>query len=116
LHDDDLTGQAVVEWLDNFGDDDAAREENRVLLSSFFTIFVVLLELSVDPYPEVATNAQTIVDYVIALLLESPFTRLTHLHSKSPSQVLRCTNAPTWRLAVKGAVAAANIITWHSST
>ena len=76
LNDDELTGQAVADWLDNFGDDDAAREENRVLLSSFFTIFVVLLELSVDPYLEVATNAQTIVDYVIALLLESPFTRL----------------------------------------
>jgi regulatory associated protein of mTOR len=76
MHDDDITGQAVADWLDNFGDDDAAREENRVLLSSFFTIFVVLLELSMDPYQEVATNAQTIVDYVMALLLESPFTRL----------------------------------------
>jgi regulator-associated protein of mTOR len=76
LHDDDVAGQAVADWLDNFGDDDASREENRVLLSSFFTIFVVLLELSVDPYQEVATNAQTIVDYIIALLLESPFTRL----------------------------------------
>ena len=76
LHDEEITIQAVADWLDNFGDDDAAREENRVLLSSFFTIFVVLLELSVDPYMEVATNAQTIVDYVVALLLESPFTRL----------------------------------------
>ena len=75
-HEDDLTIQAVAEWLDGFGDDDAAREENRVLLSSFFTIFVVLLELSVDPYHEVATNAQTIVDYIMALLLESPFKRL----------------------------------------
>lgn len=81
-HDEEVTTQAVADWLDNFGDDDAAREENRVLLSSFFTIFVVLLELSVDPYLEVATNAQTIVDYVVALLLESPFTRLdsTSLH------------------------------------
>lgn len=82
LHEDDVTGQAIADWLDNFGDDDAAREENRVLLSSFFTIFVVLLELSVDPYLEVSTNAQTIVDYILALLLESPFTRLdsTSLH------------------------------------
>jgi len=76
LHDEDLTNQAVVEWLDGFGDDELLREENRVLLSSFFTIFVVLLDLSVDPYQEVATNAQTIVDYIMALLLESPFTRL----------------------------------------
>jgi regulator-associated protein of mTOR len=75
-HDEEVTSQAVVEWLDDFINDEAAREENRVLLSSFFTIFVVLLELSVDPYHEVATNGQTIVDYIMALLLESPFTRL----------------------------------------
>jgi regulator-associated protein of mTOR len=91
FHDEDITVQAVADWLDNFGDDDAAREENRVLLSSFFTIFVVLLELSVDPYPEVATNAQTIVDYVLALLLESPFTRLesTSLHLPVMSSDIR---------------------------
>jgi regulator-associated protein of mTOR len=71
-----VTGQAVAEWLDGFGDDENSREESRVLLSSFFTIFVVLLELSVDPYHEVATNAQTIMDYIMALLLESPFKRL----------------------------------------
>jgi len=75
-HDDDVTSLAVSEWLDSFGDDDMLREENRVLLSSFFTIFVVLLDLSVDPYAEVQTMAQTIVDYVMALLLESPFTKL----------------------------------------
>ncbi|KAF8808186.1 hypothetical protein BYT27DRAFT_6605724 [Phlegmacium glaucopus] len=75
-HDDDVTSQAVAEWLEAFGEDEALREENRVLLSSFFTIFVVLLDLSVDPYQEVATNAQTIVDYITALLLESPFSRL----------------------------------------
>lgn len=82
-NEDDITNQAVAEWLESFGDDDALREENRVLLSSFFTIFVLLLDLSVDPYHEVATNAQTIVDYVMALLLESPFTRLesTSLHA-----------------------------------
>ncbi|EMD32619.1 hypothetical protein CERSUDRAFT_87930 [Gelatoporia subvermispora B] len=74
-HDEDVAGQAVAEWLDAF-DEEAYREENRVLLSSFFTIFCILMELSVDPYEEVATNAQTAVDYVLALLLESPFTRL----------------------------------------
>ena len=76
LHDDDVTTQAVGEWLEAFCEDDLLREESRVLLSSFFTIFVVLLDLSVDPYQEVATNAQTIVDYITALLLESPFSRL----------------------------------------
>ena len=29
-----------------------------------------------DPYQEVSTNAQTIVDYITALLLESPFEHL----------------------------------------
>lgn len=88
-HEDDITSQAVADWLDNFGDDDAAREENRVLLSSFFTIFVILLELSVDPYLEVSTHAQTIVDYVVALLLESPFTRLEHTSLHIPLSDLR---------------------------
>ncbi len=74
--DDDVAAIAVTEWLESFGDDEDYRAENRVLLSSFFTIFSILLELSVDPYQEVATNAQTIVDYIMALLLESPFTRL----------------------------------------
>ncbi|TBU58181.1 hypothetical protein BD310DRAFT_879568 [Dichomitus squalens] len=74
--DDDIAGIAVAEWLENFGDDEDFRAENRVLLSSFFTIFSILLELSVDPYQEVATNAQTIVDYIMALLLESPFAKL----------------------------------------
>ncbi|KAF6748431.1 hypothetical protein DFP72DRAFT_576071 [Ephemerocybe angulata] len=82
--DDDVTSQAVAEWLDVFGDEDNHREENRVLLSSFFTIFVVLLDLSVDPYHEVGTNAQTIVDYIMALLLESPFTRLPSSTVNSP--------------------------------
>lgn len=76
FHDEDITNHAVGEWLDSFGDDESLREETRVLLSSFFTIFVVLLDLSVDPYQEVLTHAQTIVDYIIALLLESPFARL----------------------------------------
>ncbi|PPR02354.1 hypothetical protein CVT24_011698 [Panaeolus cyanescens] len=75
FNDDDITNQAVAEWLDQLPDDES-REENRVLLTSFFTIFVVLLDFSVDPYQEVATNAQTIIDYIMALLLESPFTRL----------------------------------------
>lgn len=75
-HEEEMTSIAVAEWLDVFGDDDGAREENRVLLSSFFTIFVGLLELTTDPYHEVAALAQTIADYIMALLLASPFYRL----------------------------------------
>ncbi|TFL06291.1 raptor N-terminal caspase like domain-containing protein [Pterulicium gracile] len=74
--DEDITAHAVSEWLDSSGDDDYLREENRVLISSFFTTFVALLDLSSDPYPEVASLARTIVDYITALLLESPFAKL----------------------------------------
>jgi regulator-associated protein of mTOR len=89
FRDEDVTSQAVSEWLDSFGDEEV-HEENRVILSSFFTIFSVLLELSVDPYHEVATNAQTIVDYIMALLLESPFTRLesSSLHQTPPQRAV----------------------------
>ncbi|KAJ7699184.1 raptor N-terminal caspase like domain-containing protein [Mycena metata] len=69
-----LTNQAVQDWLDRFDLDE--QPEQRVYLSSFFTMFVILLDLSVDPYQEVAINAQTVLDYIMALLLESPFTRL----------------------------------------
>src|SRR6266576_3047916 len=96
LHDEDTTNQAITEWLDGFGDDELLREENRVLLSSFFTIFVVLLDLSVDPYHEVATNAQTMVDYIMALLQESPFARLESSTLDHPPLVPpdRKTNSP----------------------
>ncbi|KAI0033846.1 hypothetical protein K488DRAFT_77642 [Vararia minispora EC-137] len=75
LLEEDVTGQAISEWLDSFQDEDV-REENKVIMSSFFTIFTILLEFSVDPYHEVAAHAQTIVDYIMALLFESPFMRL----------------------------------------
>lgn len=81
--DDDTVSQAVLDWLNIF-DDESYREENRVWLSSFFTIYCVLLELSVDPYLEVATNAQTVVDYITALLLQSPFTKLPHTSLNMP--------------------------------
>ncbi|KAF7347293.1 Target of rapamycin complex 1 subunit mip1 [Mycena venus] len=83
-----ITSQAVADWLDRFEDHEQA--EQRVFLSSFFTMFVILLDLSVDPYHEVATNAQTVLDYIMALLLESPFTRLEgsslHVPPVTPDQ------------------------------
>lgn len=57
-------------------DPGAIQEENRVLLSSFFTILAALFDLSVDPYPEVATMARMVVDYIMALLVESAFAKL----------------------------------------
>ncbi|KAB5592445.1 WD repeat protein mip1 [Ceratobasidium theobromae] len=68
---------AQREWTDRSASDARRKEELRVVLTSFFTIYCTLLELSVDPYPEVATLAQTVVDYIMALLLESPFAKLS---------------------------------------
>ncbi|KAL0951936.1 hypothetical protein HGRIS_008588 [Hohenbuehelia grisea] len=69
---------ALAAWLSSFGpEDDMLREENRVLLSSMFTIYVALLDLSTDAYTEVAVLARTVVDYIHALLFESPFKYLT---------------------------------------
>lgn len=48
-------------------------QEDQMVLSNVSTIFTALLEMSVDPYPEVATLACTVVDYITALLLESAF-------------------------------------------
>ncbi|CCO30964.1 Target of rapamycin complex 1 subunit KOG1 Short=TORC1 subunit KOG1 [Rhizoctonia solani AG-1 IB] len=67
---------AQREWADRAASEPRRREELRVVLTSFFTIYCTLLELSVDPYPEVATLAQTVVDYITALLLDSPFSKL----------------------------------------
>lgn len=88
---EDITNLAISEWLDGLGDDDAFREDSRVLLSSFYTIYTFLLELSEDPYQEVSVYAKTIVDYIMALLLESPFTRLdtSTLDVPPPSRGIR---------------------------
>ncbi|KAG8751986.1 hypothetical protein FRC11_008795, partial [Ceratobasidium sp. 423] len=67
---------AQREWADRSASEPRRRDELRVVLTWFFTIYCTLLELSVDPYPEVATLAQTVVDYITALLLESPFAKL----------------------------------------
>ncbi|KZV72684.1 hypothetical protein PENSPDRAFT_750813 [Peniophora sp. CONT] len=88
VQEEDVTGQAIAEWLEGFADKDM-REENKVIMSSFFTIFTILLEFSVDPYHEVAANAQTIVDYIMALLLESPFTRLEGSSLTAPPSSLK---------------------------
>jgi regulator-associated protein of mTOR len=59
-------------------------------------MFSALAELSVDPYQEVLINAQMIMDYVMALLLQSPFKRLdctTLDYPPSPPMDRRILNA-----------------------
>ncbi|KAJ6454525.1 raptor N-terminal caspase like domain-containing protein [Mycena vitilis] len=69
-----IAAQAESDWLHQF--EEHERAEQRVYLSSFYTMWYILMTLMADPYQEVATHAQTVVDYVLALVLDSPFTRL----------------------------------------
>ncbi|SPO41527.1 related to KOG1 - Subunit of TORC1, a rapamycin-sensitive complex involved in growth control [Pseudozyma flocculosa] len=46
-------------------------EEDIANIPAFMTIFVALLDLSVDCHPEVANLACTVIDFVVAMLLES---------------------------------------------
>ncbi|KZS92589.1 hypothetical protein SISNIDRAFT_486598 [Sistotremastrum niveocremeum HHB9708] len=97
---EDITNPAILEWTERMGDDEELVEENSVLLSSLYTIFCALLELSVDPYPEVAALAQTVSDYVMACLLESPFARLPGSSlAQPPSPVKTSYGAPRSRVS-----------------
>lgn len=95
---EDITNPAIQEWTERMGDDEELVEENSVLLSSLYTIFCALLELSVDPYPEVAALAQTVSDYVMACLLESPFARLPGSSLVQPPSPAKSYGAPRSRV------------------
>lgn len=81
---DDVAGHAIAQWLASQGDEET-QNECRVLLASFYSIYVGILDLSVDPYPEVAALAQTIADWIMAHLLCSPFSRLGNSALRIPS-------------------------------
>lgn len=44
-------------------------------IPTFTTIFVAILDLSVDAYPEVSSLASTVLDFVVALMIESDVSR-----------------------------------------
>lgn len=72
---EDFVKQALESWLRL----KAGKEEsppNLTFLSSFKVLFETLLDLSVDPSTEVALMASTVVDYIVALLVDSAFTRV----------------------------------------
>jgi regulator-associated protein of mTOR len=81
---EDLVAQAVHEWgnriKENFDNPDKAKEEheeNMTILFIFKLMLSTLLDLSVDPHPEVASLACTVTDYLTALLMDSAFTKAT---------------------------------------
>ncbi|WWC70649.1 uncharacterized protein I206_104600 [Kwoniella pini CBS 10737] len=72
----DIVSEALQEWTSNEEKSPEEHQHNLTLLSSFKVLFETLLDLSVDPHTEVALMASTVVDYVIALLVDSAFTRV----------------------------------------
>lgn len=71
---DDVMQKALEKWA--IQDPATDRHNNLTLLSSFKVVFETLLDLSVDPSTEVALMASTVVDYIVALLLDSAFMRV----------------------------------------
>ncbi|WVR06256.1 hypothetical protein IAU60_003286 [Kwoniella sp. DSM 27419] len=72
----DVVDQALHAWTQNPDKESHEHQHNLTLLSSFKVLFETLLDLSVDPHTEVALMASTVVDYIIALLLDSAFVRV----------------------------------------
>lgn len=85
--DPDIVSEALEQWVSNDQVYPEAHQVNLTLLSSFKTLFETILDLSVDPHPEVAGMASTVVDYVVALLLGSAFNRV-------PGTAIRSLNRP----------------------
>ncbi|WRT67669.1 uncharacterized protein IL334_004641 [Kwoniella shivajii] len=73
---EDVVAEALDEWTKNPDRQPHEHQHNLTLLSSFKVLFETLLDLSVDPHTEVALMASTVVDYIVALLLDSAFTRV----------------------------------------
>ncbi|CAO1634074.1 unnamed protein product [Parajaminaea phylloscopi] len=55
--------------------EEGLKEEDIANVPAFSTLFVSLLDLSIDAHTEVAGMAKTVVDYILALLLESEVAR-----------------------------------------
>ncbi|EIW73629.1 WD-repeat protein mip1 [Tremella mesenterica] len=83
-HGKDVVSDAVKEWVERVArrNQEAQQRSSRrtldpmYLMSNFKVIFETLLDLSVDPDTTVASMASTVVDYIVALLLDSAFCRV----------------------------------------
>lgn len=70
----DIVSETLDHWCTGLSVEQ--QQTNLTLLSSFKVVFEALLDLSVDPHTEVSVMASTVVDYVIALLLDSAYMRV----------------------------------------
>jgi regulator-associated protein of mTOR len=67
----------MQEWENSIRSNDlGTRQQHKNYLSIVFLLLTSLYELALDPHAEVAAMATTIVDYIVAMLLESPFARI----------------------------------------
>jgi regulator-associated protein of mTOR len=67
----------MQEWENSIRANDlGTRQQHKTYLSIVFQLLTSLYELALDPHAEVAAMATTIVDYIIAMLLESPFAKI----------------------------------------
>jgi len=72
----DPVSEALHTWVGNESRTPQEHQHNLTLLSSFKVLFETLLDLSVDPNTEVALTASSVIDYTVALLLDSAFCRV----------------------------------------
>lgn len=74
---ENVVEQAMQEWENSIRSSDPdVRQQHKNYLSLVFLLLTSLYELALDPHAEVAAMATTIVDYTMAMLLESPFAKI----------------------------------------
>ncbi|KAG9012700.1 hypothetical protein FRB90_006515 [Tulasnella sp. 427] len=86
--DPEVVWTGIEDFIDRAPDEET-KSHNHTVLSSVFILYATLLDLTVDPYPEVASMAKTVTDYINALLRESSFARLptSTIDSIPPSDI-----------------------------
>lgn len=90
-----ISDKALQEWMNDLVcTDPEMKKQHRQHLDSVFLLLSHLYDLTVDPHTEVATLATTVVDYIVAMLLESPFSKIqgTSVRSLPPSATQRTRN------------------------
>lgn len=75
--DNAIAEHALREWLSSLRCSGSERkQQHRQYIDQVFLMLTYLYDLVVDPHIEVAAMATTVVDFIVAMLLESPFSRI----------------------------------------
>lgn len=82
---DDIANRALDEWTSNIRTPDPEmKRQHRKFLNKFFLLLIYLYDLVADPHTEVSTMATTVLDFIVAMLLESPFSRIQGTTVRGP--------------------------------